>query len=300
MMSDKKRIGIDLGGTKTEAILIDEKGNKIFSKRIPSEQNYNGTINDIVKLVREIEDKFSNVDFVGVGMPGAVSPETSLIKGANSTWLNGKPFRSDLELKLNRTINLENDANCFALSEAVDGAGKEYTTVFGVIIGTGTGGGIVINKKIHKGRSLSAGEFGHNFLPRSNDEEVQLTKPCYCGLNGCIESFLSGPGFTYIFNKTNHTSLSTFEIIDLYSKNDQRAEIALKNYVDRLARALSDVINILDPDIIVLGGGMSNIEYIYKNINQDLQKYVFSNEGFTKVVKNVHGDSSGVRGAAWL
>ncbi|MBI28404.1 MAG: Fructokinase [Alphaproteobacteria bacterium MarineAlpha5_Bin11] len=294
------RIGIDLGGTKTEALLIDDKGNELFSKRIPSEQSYQGAINDIANLVNEIENKFSKVKSVGIGMPGAVSPETSLIKGANSTWINGKPFRSDLESKLKRSISLENDANCFALSEAVDGAGKDFQVVFGVIIGTGTGGGIVINKKIHKGKSLSAGEFGHNSLPRSNDNEIKLAKQCYCGLNGCIESFLSGPGFTYIYNKTHSTSLSTVEIVELSKKNDEKALQALESYVDRLARSLSDVINILDPDIVVLGGGMSNIDYIYKNINKVLQKYVFSNEGYTKVLKNVHGDSGGVRGAAWL
>ena len=294
------RIGIDLGGTKTEALLIDKEGNKVFSKRIPTEKNYQGTIKGIINLVNEIEEKFSTVESIGIGIPGSVSLETSLIKNANSIWLNGKPFRNDLKNSLNKEIKLENDANCFALSEAVDGAGKSYSVVFGVIIGTGTGSGIVIDKKIHKGKNLAAGEFGHNFLPRSSDKEINLVDKCYCGLNGCIETFLSGPGFTSIFNKVYNTNYKSEEIISLYERNDLRAINALKDYVDRLARSLGDVINILDPDIIILGGGMSNIDYIYENIENILPKYVFNDTVQTKVIKNKHGASSGVRGAAWL
>ena len=294
------KIGIDLGGTKIEAVLIDQYGKKIFTKRIKTKQNYHGTINDIYDLVEEIQKKFDKIESIGIGMPGAVSLETSLIKGANAEWLNGKPFRNDLEIKLNKTVKLENDANCFALSEAVDGAGKDYSIVFGVIIGTGTGGGIIIDKKIHKGKNLNAGEFGHNFLPRTNNDEISLAKPCYCGLIGCNETFLSGPGFTYIFNNTNNCNYRTEEIIELSINNDPRAIKALNDYVDRLARALSSIINILDPDIIVLGGGMSNINYIYENIDKKMLKYVFGEDIKTKVVKNKHGDSSGVRGAAWL
>ena len=279
---------------------MTKREKKFFKKRIPSEKNYPDAVNSIVNLIKEIEDKFNKVEFIGLGMPGSISLETSLIKGANSIWLNGKPFRKDLQDQLNREIKIENDANCFTLSEAVDGAAKDHSVVFGVIIGTGTGGGIVINKKIHKGKNLIVGEFGHNSLPRSTDNELNLAKPCYCGLLGCIETFLSGPGFEYIFNNLNKTSLETKDIVKLYENNDKNALRALDDYVDRLARSLSDIINILDPDIIVLGGGMSNIEYIYDNIEKKLQKYVFSDIINTKVVKNHHGDSSGVRGASWL
>ena len=294
------RIGIDLGGTKTEALLIDKDGNKIFSKRITTEKNYEGTIQGIVNLIEEIEKKYKEIQSIGIGMPGAISLETSLIKSANSVWMNGKPLKFDLEKILNKNINIENDANCFTLSEAVDGAGQSYSIVFGVIIGTGTGSGIVIDKKIHKGKNRAAGEFGHNFLPRSDDKEISLAKKCYCGLNGCIETFLSGPGFASIFNNINKTNINSQEIVELYKKNDSRAVKALQDYVDRLARSLSDVINVIDPDVVVLGGGMSNIEYIYENIENKLSKYVFSDSVRTKVLKNKHGDSSGVRGAAWL
>ena len=299
-MRNGYRIGIDLGGTKTEALLIDKEGNKVFSKRILTEKNYQGTIKGIINLVNEIEEKFSTVESIGIGIPGSVSLESSLIKNANSIWLNGKPFRSDLKKIINKEIKLENDANCFALSEAVDGAGKSHSVVFGVIIGTGTGAGIVIDKNILKGKNRVAGEFGHNALPRSSDNEINLAKPCYCGLKGCIETYLSGPGFTSIFNSIHNTNLETKEIIQLYENNDSRAVEALDDYVDRLARSLSDVINVLDPDIIILGGGMSNINYIYENIDNKLSKYVFNETIFTKIVKNVHGDSGGVRGAAWL
>ena len=294
------KVGIDLGGTKTEALLIDEKGNKIYSKRIPTQKNYQGTLNGIVELISEIEQKFKNINSIGIGMPGAISLETSLIKSANSIWMNGKPFKSDLEKLLQKKVKIENDANCFTLSEAVDGAGKSYSIVFGVIIGTGTGAGIVIDKKIIRGNNYAAGEFGHTSLPRSNDKEINLAKKCYCGLSGCIETFLSGPGFTGIFNKINQTNITSEDIVELYKKKDTRAIKALEDYVDRLARSLSAVINILDPDTIILGGGMSNIEFIYENINKVISKYVFSDYVKTRIVKNIHGDSSGVRGAAWL
>ena len=284
-MKEEYRIGIDLGGTKTEALLIDKQGSKIFSKRIPTEKNYEGTIEGILNLVNEIENKYNNIKSIGIGIPGAVSAETSLIKNANSIWLNEKPFKSDLEKILKKEIKIENDANCFALSESVDGAGKEYSFIFGVIIGTGMGAGIVINKNIHRGRNLIAGEFGHVSLPRSNDKEINLAKPCYCGLKGCNETFLSGPGFANIFNNTYKTNLDTKEIIKLSQNDDNRATKALADYVDRLARALSNVINILDPDIIVLGGGMSNINYIYEHIDYKVSKYVFSKSIKTKVLK---------------
>ncbi len=294
------KIGIDLGGTKTESILIDDSGKEIFRKRIETKKNYQGTVEGIIFLIEEIKAKFGKISSIGIGMPGIVSNETLLVKNANSTWLNGKPLAADLKNLLKREIKIENDANCFALSEAVDGAGEGCRIVFGVIIGTGTGGGIVIDNNIVQGKNQISGEWGHTILPNQTEEDKKYVKNWWSGFNGCIESYLSGPGFAYIFNKKNNTDLDSHQIIELFYKNDSRAIISVNNYIDHLARGLSTVINILDPDIIVLGGGMSNIDYIYKKINHSLQKYVISDTLTTKVVKNIHGDSSGVRGAAWL
>jgi len=294
------KIGIDLGGTKTEAILINSTGEEVFRKRIKTEKNYKGTIAGIILLVEEIEKNFGKMESVGIGMPGIVSKHTSLVKNANSIWLNGKPLKKDLDFALSRNVNIENDANCFALSEAVDGAGKNFDVVFGVIIGTGTGGGIVFNKKIHQGLNQIGGEWGHTPLPNRTDLEKINAQDCFCGHQGCMETYISGPGFAKLFNNVNNDNLDSHQIIEEFNKGKERAIIALKNYVDHLARGLSNVINIVDPDIIVLGGGMSNVEFIYENIDFSLRKYVISDTIHTKVVKNHHGDSSGVRGAAWL
>ena len=293
------KIGIDLGGTKTEGILIDNKGKELTRKRISTEKNYEGTLKGISKIVREFEKIYGNVESVGIGMPGAISSDSALVKNANSIWLNGKPLKKDLEKDLSRRVNLENDANCFALSEAVDGAGKGKNVIFGVIIGTGVGGGLVINQKIIRGRNNICGEWGHITLPNRTEEEKKYNKKCYCNRDGCIETYLSGPGFANCFNLRNDTNLNSHEIINGYPNNEKSVR-ALEQYVDHLARGLSIIVNILDPDIIVLGGGMSNIEFIYETINQKLKKYVFSDICHTKIVKNVHGDSGGVRGAAWL
>tara|TARA_B100000965_G_scaffold324605_1_gene286601 strand:+ start:530 stop:1420 length:891 start_codon:yes stop_codon:yes gene_type:complete len=294
------KIGIDLGGTKTEGILIDNTGKELSRHRIKTEKNYEGTIQGIISIVKKFENDFGNSESVGIGMPGAVSSNSALVKNANSIWLNGKPFKKDLEKELNRNVNLENDANCFALSEAVDGAGKGYPVVFGVIIGTGTGGGISINNKVINGRNNIAGEWGHVNMPDRTEDEKKYVKQCYCNKNGCMETYVSGPGFASCFNLKHNTNYDSHEILEEFNNNKERAIEALKNYVDHLARGLSLVCNILDPDIIVLGGGMSNIPYIYKHINNSLKKYIFSDTFNTKVVKNLHGDSGGVRGAAWL
>ena len=293
------KIGIDLGGTKTEGILLDKDGKELNRKRIKTEKNYDGTIIGIVSIIKEFENIYGNSDSIGIGMPGAVSADSSLVKNANSIWLNGKPLKKDLEKVLNRKINLENDANCFALSEAVDGGGKGKKIVFGVIIGTGVGGGIILDHKVIQGRNNVAGEWGHIILPNRTEEEKKFNQRCYCLQDGCMETYVSGPGFANCYNLRYKTSLDSHEIIKDYP-NNQKARNALVNYVNHLARGLSVVINILDPDIIVLGGGMSNVDYIYKNINEELKKYVFTDTLHTKVVKNIHGDSSGVRGAAWL
>ena len=294
------KIGIDLGGTKTEAILIDDTGKEIFKKRIITEKNYQGTLDGIKSLINEIENKYQTVSHIGIGMPGAISSESTLIKNANSIWLNNKPLKKDLETLLNKKINLENDANCFALSEAVDGAGKDFNIVFGVIIGTGVGGGIVVNKKIIRGRNKIGGEWGHTPLPNRTDNEKEHSNKCYCGLEGCMETYVSGPGFSSIFNSKYNENYDSQQIVEGFNKGESRCIESLQNYVDHLARGLSNIINILDPDIIILGGGMSNINYIYDNINEYIKKYVFSNTLYTRVVKNFHGDSGGVRGAAWL
>ena len=294
------KIGIDLGGTKTEGILIDDSGKEISRTRIKTEKNYDGTIKGIISIVKKFENDFGNSKSVGIGMPGAVSTDSALVKNANSIWLNGKPFKTDLEKALNKNINLENDANCFTLSEAVDGAGKDHSVVFGVIIGTGTGGGISINQKVLTGKNNIAGEWGHISLPNRSDDEKKFVKQCYCEKSGCMETYVSGPGFASCFNLKHETNYDSHAILEEFRSNDQRAIEALEIYVDHLARGLSLVCNILDPDIIVLGGGMSNISYIYEHIDTSLKKYIFSDTFNTKVVKNIHGDSGGVRGAAWL
>jgi len=293
------KIGIDLGGSKTEGILLNSDGNELIRKRIKTENNYKGTISGIALIVNEFEKQFGKVNSVGIGMPGAVSLESSLIKNANSIWLNGKPLKKDLEKELNRNVNLENDANCFALSEAVDGAGRGKRVVFGVIIGTGVGGGIIINQKILTGINSISGEWGHIALPNRTQEEINYVKKCYCSHEGCIETYVSGPGFSSCYNLRHKTNLDSHQIIKEYP-NNENSKNALIQYVDHLARGLSIVVNILDPDIIILGGGMSNIDFIYEKINKQLKKYVFTDNCHTKIVKNIHGDSGGVRGAAWL
>ena len=294
------KIGIDLGGTKTEGILIDDSGKELSRTRIKTEKNYDGTVKGIISIVKKFENDFGYIKSVGIGMPGAISTDSALVKNANSIWLNGKPFKTDLAKELNKNINLENDANCFTLSEAVDGAGKGHAVVFGVIIGTGTGGGIAINQKVLTGKNNIAGEWGHISLPNRTDNEKKYVKECYCGKNGCMETYVSGPGFASVFNLTNNTDYDSHKILDELKNEKEQAKVAFDQYVDHLARGLSLVCNILDPDIIVLGGGMSNISYIYENVDEAFKKYIFSDTFDTKVVKNYHGDSSGVRGAAWL
>ena len=294
------KIGIDLGGTKTEGILIDNDGIELKRDRIKTEKNYEGTIKGIVSIVKQFEKEFGNSSSIGIGMPGAISSDSALVKNANSIWLNGQPLKKDLQTVLDRKINLENDANCFTLSEAVDGAGKGHAVVFGVIIGTGTGGGIVVDNKVLPGKNNIAGEWGHISLPNRTDNEKKFVKECYCGKNGCMETYISGPGFASVFNLKNNTDYDSHKILDELKNEKEQAKVAFDQYVDHLARGLSLVCNILDPDIIVLGGGMSNISYIYENIDEAFKKYIFSDTFDTKVVKNYHGDSSGVRGAAWL
>jgi fructokinase len=294
------RIGIDLGGTKIEAIALSASGGILARRRVATPSgNYELTIKAIVDLVSAIEKELEGSGTVGLGTPGAISPATGLIKNANSTALIGHALDKDLSSALGREVRLANDANCFALSEAVDGAGAGAEIVFGVIIGTGTGGGIAIRGKILTGVNAIAGEWGHNPLPWPRQEELPGPQ-CYCGRNGCLETFLSGPSLSRDFFDATGEQLESPEIVRLAEANNQAAEACLSRYEDRLARGLAHVINILDPDVIVLGGGMSNIQRLYQHVPRLWGRYVFSDRVDTKLVRPVHGDSSGARGAAWL
>ncbi|WP_440691518.1 ROK family protein [Candidatus Pelagibacter sp. HIMB1782] len=302
-MNKKFKIGIDYGGTKIEGILIDDKGNQIERKRYYYDKNYVSGIDTIKKLVDEFDNISNQTCSVGLGIPGFSSKETKLITNANSSWLNDKPFQKDLEIALKRQVKLMNDANCLTLSEAIDGAGKNYDSVFGIIIGSGFGGGLSYKKEIIEGANQIAGDWGHQPLPYPTDEEIKLDVKCpsgNCGRPLCAEQFISGTGFTNIFNKKYNTNLTTKEIVELDKNNDDRANLEFSLYEDRMARLLAVMIGIFDPGAIVLGGGMSNIERFYNNIPKLIPKYTFAKKIETKVLKNLHGDSSGVRGAAWL
>ena len=298
------RIGIDLGGTKIEGIALDEAGNELLRQRLATPAgNYAATLQAIVDLILHIENNTTIADSIGIGTPGAISPATGLLRNSNSVCLNGQPLQADLQKLLKRDISMANDANCFALSEATDGAAQGAAVVFGVIIGTGTGAGLVVNGKLLNGASAIAGEWGHNPLPWPQDNE-RPGPACYCGKQGCIETFLSGPGMALDFLQHTGKQLSAEQIVALASQQDAvnqtQAEACLQRYINRLARALAHVINILDPDVIVLGGGLSNIQRLYSEVPQQLAQYVFSDVVNTRLVPPRFGDSSGVRGAAWL
>src|SRR4051812_3182482 len=281
------RIGIDLGGTKIEAIALIG-GREVLRRRVATPRgNYEATVSTVSSLVKEI-----GAGTVGIGIPGALSRLTGFVKNANSTWLIGRPLKQDLEQAIGREVRLENDANCFALSEAADGAAAGAGGVFGVILGTGVGGGIVVHGKLLTGPNAIAGEWGHNPLPGPVPDDLPLPV-CYCGRSGCIETYLSGPGLEADYLKLTGERLNAAEIAA------RRGE-ALERYEERLARALASVINVLDPDVIVLGGGISNVERLYTEVPRLWLKHVFSDHVATRLVRNAHGDSSGVRGAAWL
>ncbi len=294
------RIGIDLGGTKIEGIALAEDGRELQRRRVASPQGSCAeSIRAIVALVHALEHDTQERGTVGVGIPGAVSPATGLIKNANSTWLIGKPLADDLAHALDRPVRLANDANCFALSEATDGAAAGAAVVFGVIIGTGTGGGVVINGRVIVGANAIAGEWGHNPMPATAADE-RPGPACYCGRSGCIETWLSGPALARDYAAGGGELVSAIEIASRAAAGEARATAALARYELRFARAIATIINVLDPDVVVLGGGLSNIERLYVNVPALWSSFVFSDRVATRLVRAAHGDASGVRGAAWL
>ena len=298
------RIGIDLGGTKIEAVALSAAGEEIARRRVTTPRDYVASLEAIAGLVRELDRAAGEIGTVGVGIPGTVVPHTGLVKNANSVWLNGRPLGRDLEQRLDRPVRLMNDANCFALSEATDGAAAGAHVVFGVILGTGVGGGIVVDGRCLEGANLIAGEWGHNPLPWPTSDEWP-GPPCYCGKRGCIESWLSGPGFERDHAEHTGRTLAAREIAQAAADSDRDAAATLARYHDRLGRALASLINVLDPDVVVLGGGMSNIAGLPEAASAMLLRYWFaagaeSDPVATRVVRAAHGDASGVRGAAWL
>ena len=299
-MTEGIRLGIDLGGTKIEIIALDPQGNTLLRRRIDTPQNdYRATLSAMVRLVVDVEGELGYAGSIGIGTPGAISPATGLLKNSNSVCLNGRPLREDIERLLGRPVRIANDANCFALSEAIDGAASNAQVVFGVIVGTGTGAGVVVDRQVLTGPNAIAGEWGHNPLPWPDAKELP-GPACYCGRQGCLETWLSGPGMVRDHQLVSDAVLSTHEIVDRAQAGDEDCLATLQRYESRLARGLAHVINILDPDVIVLGGGMSNIQRLYETIPELWKAWVFSDHVATRLVPPRFGDSSGVRGAACL
>jgi predicted NBD/HSP70 family sugar kinase len=294
------RLGIDLGGTKTEIVALDVAGAELWRKRVPTPRgSYEGTVSTVRQLVHEADQALGVRGTVGVGTPGAISNATGRMKNCNSTWLNGRPLKQDLETSIGRAVRIANDANCFALAEAIEGAARGARTVFGVILGTGVGGGIVIDARALEGTNSIAGEWGHNPMPWPIADEWP-GPACYCGRTGCIETFLSGPGFAKDYLREAGRTLEAPQIVALADSGDAPARICLDRYCDRLARALASVINVVDPEVIVIGGGMSNIACLYRYVPQRWASYIFSDAVVTRLVPHARRDSSGARGAAWL
>ena len=294
------RLGIDLGGTKISAIALSENGNALKKiKRDSPQGNYQETVLELADIVRDFEKDLDTTTSVGIAMPGSISPGTGLVQNANSVWLNGQPLHKDLEDELSRSIRFANDANCFALSEATDGAGQDASIVFGVIIGTGCGAGIVTNRQLLNGPRAISGEWGHNPLPWLKEDEFPGPK-CWCGQNGCMETWVSGPALSYDHHKITGQKLTAIEIEQNANNGDKIAKSTLDRYVSRLARGLAHVINIIDPDIIVLGGGLSKMSFLYDTLPSMVSPYIFCDHSDIKILPPIHGDDSGVRGAAWL
>jgi predicted NBD/HSP70 family sugar kinase len=294
------RVGIDLGGTKIEIIALSADGRELLRRRIATpKEDYDAILGAVAKLVHDAQTELGATATVGIGTPGSISRATGLLRGSNSVCLNGRPIRADFEALLGRSVQITNDANCFALSEATDGAGAGAEVVFGVILGTGVGGGIVVRGHALTGPNAIAGEWGHNPLPWPKDDE-RPGFPCFAGHSGCIETFLSGPGIERDHRHAGGEALGAHDIAARAALGDAACEATLQRYEERLARALAHVINIVDPDVIVLGGGMSNVQRLYASIPRLWGKWVFSDRVDTRLAKHRFGDSSGVRGAAWL
>ncbi len=293
------RLGIDLGGSKTEVVVLDGSLQVVFRKRVATPAHeYEAILTMIANLVSEASTTLGSRSSVGIGTPGAISPGTGRLRNSNTRCLNGKPFQTDIERRLDCAVKIQNDANCFTLSEALTGAGKEFTTVFGVIMGTGTGGGLVVNRQLLTGPNAIAGEWGHNPLPWPGESDQSSL--CYCGKHGCIETYISGSGLANNFHMRTGVELSSEQIVQAAESGDRDCVEAMEIYYDQLARSLAHVINIIDPDVVVLGGGMSNIEEIYQQLPERLASYVFSESVVTPIVPALHGDASGVFGAAML
>ena len=294
------RIGVDLGGTKIEFIALENDGSELLRHRVPTPRgDYEGTVRAIRDGVLQMESQLQTRGTVGVGIPGTISRLTGTVKNANSTWMIGRPFDKDLSVALGREVRCANDANCLAVSEATDGAGAGYPVVFAVILGTGVGGGIALNGEVHNGGNGVAGEWGHTTLPWMKPEEYP-GPPCYCGYRGCVETWISGRALEAEYERATGTKILGKEIVARSEAGEAAALASLERYEDRLTRGLAQVINILDPDIIVMGGGVSQVPRLYRNVPSRLKQYVFGREAGTPVVVAKHGDSSGVRGAAWL
>lgn len=290
------RLGIDLGGTKTEILALGPGGTEQFRKRVPTVRDYDGTLTLLAELVREAEQQTGQRGSLGMAIPGCETANGT-IKNANSTWLNGRPLRADLEARLGRTVRLANDANCFALSEASDGAAASAGVVFGVIAGTGLGGGVVVHGRVLGGAHGVTGEWGHIPLPSPTQDEWATAPDCYCGRRGCMETWCSGPALAADFRRATGRDAGT---ADIAGAQGQEEVAAMDRWLDRLARGLAAVVNILDPDVIVMGGGLSNIARLYDDLPPLVETYAFTLGSPPRIVKNRHGDSSGVRGAAWL
>jgi fructokinase len=300
MTNTQIRIGIDLGGTKIEALAIDDQGVELARYRVDTPRDdYDATIKAMVGLVHRLEETAGSAGTVGAGIPGSISRITGLVKNSNSTWLNGRPLDRDLTAALGREVRIANDANCLAVSEATDGAAAGRHVVFGVILGTGCGGGVAIGGRVHEGPNGVAGEWGHNPLPWPRPEEYP-GPACYCGKRGCMEMWVSGTGIALDYRTVTGKMLTTHEIVSQFEAGDREAAAAMERFEDRLARGIAQVINILDPDVIVVGGGVSKVEQIYQALPKMLKAYVFGGEVSTPVLPAKYGDSSGVRGAAWL
>ena len=294
------RIGIDLGGTKIEFVALERDGREVHKHRVATPRgDYDATVRAIMEGVERIERELGRSATVGVGIPGTISGITHTVKNANSTWMNGKPFDKDLSRVLKREVRCANDANCLAVSEATDGAGAGKSMVFAVILGTGCGGGIAVDGRVHNGPNGVAGEWGHTVLPWMRPEEFP-GPACYCGFRGCIETWISGTGLEKDYERATKTKLLGKEIVARSAAGEAEAMACLDRYEDRLTRSLAQIVNILDPDVIVLGGGVSQVPRLYQNVPKRLMEYVFGREADTPMLVAKHGDASGVRGAAWL